>query len=56
MSRTILLYAISLAVLISILRFVEYRFLVRDVAMEAYLGVIAVMFTVLGVWVGLRVY
>ncbi|HBK87270.1 MAG: LuxR C-terminal-related transcriptional regulator [Cyclobacteriaceae bacterium] len=54
MSRTVLLYAISLAVLISILRFAEYRFLVRDVAMEAYLGVIAVMFTVLGVWVGLR--
>ncbi len=53
-TRTVLIYGIALAALISILKFVEYRFLVRDIAMEAYLGVIAVMFTVLGVWVGLR--
>lgn len=54
MKRTILLYGLALAVLIFLLRFLEYRFFVRDLSMEFYIGIIAVMFTVLGVWAGLK--
>lgn len=54
MKRTILLYGLSLAVLIFLLKFIEYRFLVRDLSLEFYIGAIAIFFTVLGVWAGLK--
>ncbi len=43
-----------LAILTGILQFVEYRFFVHDLSTEVYIGVIAVFFTVLGIWVGLK--
>ncbi len=54
MKRTILIYGIALAILISFLKFLEYRLFVRDLAIEFYVGIIAVMFTILGAWVGLK--
>jgi NarL family two-component system response regulator LiaR len=52
--RTILIYGLSLAALIFLLKFIEYRFLVRDLSLEFYIGAIAIFFTVLGVWAGLK--
>lgn len=54
MKRTILVYGFSLAALIGLLKFLEYRLFVRDLSMEFYVGIVAVMFTILGVWVGLK--
>lgn len=54
MARTVLLYGISLAALVAILKYIEYRFIVRDMSMEIYIGIIAVMFTALGIWAGPR--
>ena len=54
MRKTILLYGIALAALTLILKFIEYRFFVSDLSLEAYLGIVAVLFTGLGVWAGLR--
>jgi len=54
MYRTVLLYGASLAALVAILKYIEYRFLIRDVSMEIYVGLIAVMFTALGIWAGPR--
>lgn len=54
MARTVLLYGISLAALVAVLKYVEYRFLVRDLSQEFYIGVVAVIFTGLGIWVGPR--
>ncbi|HEU5290030.1 MAG TPA: response regulator transcription factor [Cyclobacteriaceae bacterium] len=54
MKRTIFLYGLALAALITLLKFLEYRLFVRDLSMEFYIGIIALMFTVLGVWVGLK--
>lgn len=54
MTRTIILYGLSLAVLIFFLKFIEYRFLVRDLSMEFYVGAVAIFFTALGVWAGLK--
>ncbi len=52
MKKTILLYGGTMAVLLGILKFFEYRFIVKDLSVEFYIGVIALMFTILGVWVG----
>lgn len=54
MKRTIILYAIALAFLVFILKSVEYRFYVRDLSIEFYIGFIAILFTVLGIWAGLK--
>jgi DNA-binding NarL/FixJ family response regulator len=43
-----------MAALIGILKLVEYKYFVRDIPLEFYIGVIAVMFTGLGIWAGLR--
>lgn len=54
MKWTILRYGIVLALLAFILKFIEYRFLVRDLTIEFYIGAVAVFFTALGVWAGIR--
>jgi NarL family two-component system response regulator LiaR len=50
--KTILIYGLVLALLVFILKFVEYRFFVRDLSLEFYIGLIAIMFTTLGIWSG----
>jgi len=54
MRKTILIYGIALAALIATLKFIEYRFFMQDLSLEFYLGIVAVLFTGLGIWVGLR--
>ena len=54
MRRTIIIYGLSMAALLGLLKYLEYSFIVRDIPFEFYIGTIAVMFTVLGVWVGRR--
>jgi len=54
MKRTIILYAIALAVLVFILKSIEYRFYVHDLSVEFYVGLIAILFSILGVWAGLK--
>jgi len=54
MTRTVLIYGISLATLIAIMKYIEYRFLIRDFSLEFYVGLVAVIFTGLGIWVGPR--
>jgi len=54
MRKTILLYGFALAALTALLKFIEYRFFVLDLSLEFYLGTVAVFFTGLGIWAGLR--
>ncbi|GAB3714513.1 response regulator transcription factor [Spirosoma flavus] len=54
MKRTILLYGLSLAALIVLLKMLEFRFMVHSLSLEIYLGTIAILFTVFGVWAGLK--
>lgn len=54
MRRTVILYGLAMAVLLGLLKLVEYRYMVRDIPLEAYLGLVAFMFTGLGIWAGLR--
>ena len=52
MKKTILIYGLALAVLVFLLEYFEYRYFVRDLSMEAFIFIIALMFAGLGLWVG----
>lgn len=43
-----------MAILIFTLKYLEYRLFVHDLSTEFYVGIIAVFFTGLGIWAGLR--
>ncbi len=43
-----------MAMLLGLLKLVEYNYFVRDIPLEFYIGLVAVMFTAIGVWAGLR--
>jgi DNA-binding CsgD family transcriptional regulator len=54
MKRHILIYGLCGGVLIVLLKLVEYRFLVIEHSVEIYGGLIALLFAVLGIWLGLK--
>jgi two-component system, NarL family, response regulator LiaR len=54
MRKTILLYGAAMAALTGILKFIEYRFFVRDYSLEFYIGAVTVLFTAVGVWAGMK--
>jgi DNA-binding NarL/FixJ family response regulator len=54
MRRTVIIYGIAMAALLGLLKLVEYRYLIRDIPLEFYLGVVALMFTGIGIWAGLK--
>lgn len=43
-----------MAILIGLLKLVEYKYFVRDIPLEFYVGLVAIMFTAIGIWAGLR--
>jgi len=53
-NKDIFLYAISLALLLFVLRWMEIRFLIIDYSLELYIGAIAIFFTGLGIWLALK--
>lgn len=48
--RQELLYGVSLALLLFVLRWLELRFLILDYLIEIYVAAIALIFTGLGIW------
>ena len=54
MKRTIFLYSLALAAWVFLLKFLEYRFIIRDLSLEFYFGIVAILFTALGIWAGLN--
>lgn len=54
MKKTILLYGLLGGVLIAGLELVEYRFLIVEHSIEIYGGIVALIFSVLGIWLGIR--
>lgn len=53
--RHIMLYGLLLAILVFILKWLQWKFLIVDNSLEIYIGLIAVFFTILGVWVASQV-
>ena len=52
--RAIILYGISLALLLFLLKWLELRFLIFNHSFEIYAGCIALIFTGLGIWLALK--
>lgn len=51
MLRTILYYGLAMAVLFFALKALEYNFLIRKGSVEIYIGIVALFFTGLGIWI-----
>ncbi len=54
MVKTILGYAVTLALLAGVMTYIKYRFLLREFSVEMTIGLLALVFTALGVWIGSR--
>ena len=54
MKKTILLYGLLCGAVIAGLKLIEYRFLVVEHSLEVYGGLVALTFSVLGIWLGLK--
>ncbi len=54
MNRHVLIYGMIGGVLIALLKWAEFRFLIMEHSIEIYGGLIAITFSVLGIWLGLR--
>ena len=50
-SRHLVLYGVLLAILVFILKWLQWKFLIVDNSLDIYVGLIAVFFTVLGIWI-----
>lgn len=50
-SRSILVYAFSLAVLVFMLKWMQYKYLIVDYSIDIYVGLIALFFTAFGIWI-----
>lgn len=52
--RHIGVYGLSIAVLVFLLKWLQWNFLIVDNSLDIYIGLIAVLFTVLGIWIALQ--
>jgi two-component system, NarL family, response regulator LiaR len=55
MRRTVLVFGAIGGLLVAALRLVEYRFLVVEHSLQIYGGLVAVVFTAVGLWLGFTV-
>ena len=54
MKKIVLVYGILGGLLIAVLKMIEYRFLVLEHSLEIYGGIVALIFSGLGIWLGLK--
>ena len=54
MKKTVVIYGLLGGVLIAVLKLVEYRYLVIEHSLEIYGGIVALLFSALGIWLGLK--
>lgn len=50
-SQHILLYGVLMAILVFVLKWLQWKFIITNHSLEIYSGLLAVFFTVLGIWV-----
>ena len=54
-NKPVLIYGISLAALLFLLKWLELRFVIFNHAFELYIGAVALIFTGLGIWLALKI-
>ncbi len=47
-------YGLALALFTVLMKMLEYRYFVKDLGIEVYLGIIALLFTLVGIWMGIK--
>ncbi|HEY8968240.1 MAG TPA: LuxR C-terminal-related transcriptional regulator [Puia sp.] len=52
--KSIILYGVALALLTFLLKWLEWRLVIFDYAIEIYIGAIALVFTGLGIWLAMK--
>lgn len=50
-AKRIILYGSTLAILVFVLKWLQWKYLIVDNSLDIYIGLIAVFFTILGIWV-----
>jgi NarL family two-component system response regulator LiaR len=53
-NRSVLIYGASLAALLFLIKWLEWHFIIIDYAFELYAGALAVIFTLLGIWLAVK--
>ena len=53
-NKAIIIYGISLALLMFLLKWLELRFIIFSHSFEVYIGFIAIIFTGLGIWLAVK--
>ena len=53
-NKAVILYGISLAALLVLLKWLELKFIIITNAFEIYAGILAVIFTGLGIWLAIK--
>lgn len=54
-NKSTILYSVSLALLLFLLKWLELRLVIFDHSLEIYIGCIALIFTGLGIWLALKI-
>src|SRR5277367_5588739 len=54
MKRHVLIFGLIGGILVTLLKWSEYRFLVIEHSFEIYGGLVALTFAILGIWLGIR--
>ena len=52
MTKQILAYGAILALIILLIKIMDMRIMQQDLSIETYAGIIAILFTIIGIWVG----
>lgn len=52
--RSVIMYGVSLAALLFLMKWLEWRFVIVNYTFEIYAAAIAVIFTALGIWLALK--
>ena len=52
--KATIVYSICLALMLFLLKWLEFRFIIFDYSLEIYIGAIAFIFTGLGIWLALK--
>jgi two-component system, NarL family, response regulator LiaR len=53
-SRHILLYGVLMAVLVFVLKWLQWKYIIADYSLDIYIGLLALLFTGLGVWIAIH--
>jgi len=55
MKKTMLIYGIVIAAAVVLLQWMEYMYVVRAFSIEIYIGMVALFFVVMGIWIGISI-